>query len=253
MVEKNNVSDKGIGQNIMFVILTIALIAPIILFNVANVAAVPVGPTILFNSTQTVSPRVATQITTAGGSFTTLVINATTQTPRWKAYVGNVTGKLALDDANNKSIFDWSVTSVTGEVYATRNSTIDWSTIMCANSTVIINEQSGLNISNSNPDSINRTFANRVHRSFYVGTSLITNSTCPAIATYVNGSSQASLENASFQEILLTDSASRMVYSTLINQNTTGYNAQKFDFQMIVAENEFQQTPTTYYLYAELI
>ena len=84
----------------------------------------------------------------------------TSQTPRWKAYVGNVTGRLVLDDVNYKSIFDWRVASVTGKVYATRNSTVDWSTITCSDRTTVENEDTYMNMSLSNPDTINRTFAN---------------------------------------------------------------------------------------------
>jgi hypothetical protein len=217
-----------------------------------SVQAVPQGPTIIYNRTDNVTPRPAAQITTAGGSFTTLLLNATTQTPRWKAYVGNVTGKLVLDDSNQKSIFDWRLASVTGEVYATRGS-VDWSTIACANDATVLSEDSVMNMSVVNPDTINQTFSNRVHRSFYVGSVLIHNSTCPSIATYINDTAQASSENALFQEILLQDSTDRLVYSTLVNQNSSGYNNQRYDFQMIVAENEYQTTPTAYYMYAELI
>ena len=217
------------------------------------VSSLPAGPTIISNSTQTNVPAAASQITTAGGTFTTLVLNATTQTPRWKAYVGNVTGKLSLKDANSKSIFDWTLSSVTGEVYATRNNTIDWSTIGCANSSIILSEDTSLNMTNTNADTINKTFANKIHKSFYVGSTLVQNSTCQAIATYINGSSQSVSENSSFQEILLQDNSSRMVYTTLINQNTTGFDNGKYDFQMIVAENEFQSSPTTYYMYVELV
>jgi len=230
----------------------IALILFIAIFS-SVINALPAGPVIITNSTTNASPRQATQITTAGGSFTTLVLNATTQTPRWKAYVGNVTGKLALADANNKSIFDWRLSSVTGEVYATRNTTIDWYSVSCADQTLIANEDAGLNMSSANPDTINKTFVNRVHKRFYVGAVLIQNSTCQAIATYINGSAQAATENATFQEVLLKDSSSRLVYSTLISQNTTGFDNSKYDFQMIVAENEFQETPSTYYMYVELI
>lgn len=218
-----------------------------------SVVAAPQGPVITFNSTQNITPREAAQITTAGGSFTTLLINATTQTPRWKAYVGNVTGVLVLNDATNKSIFDWSLSSVTGEVYATRNSSIDWSTISCSNATVIANEESGLNMTSTNADSINNTFRYRIHKTFYVGGVLIQNSSCPSLATYINDTAQTMTENASFQEIMLTDNQLGVVYTTLINQNTLGFNNQRFDFQMIVPENEFQQTPSTYYLYVELI
>ena len=228
-------------------IIILFIILLTIISSVSLVTAIPQGPVIIYNKTDNATPLPAVQITTAGGSFTTMVLNATTQTPRWKAYVGNVTGKLTLADSNGKSIFDWRLASVTGKVYATRNSTIDWSTIGCADSTSILNEDAYLNMSQNNPDTINRTFSNKVHKSFYVGT------ICQSIATYVNGTVQASSENSVFQEMVLKDGLSRMVYTTLINQNTTGYNNQKFDFQMIVPENEYQSVPTTYYMYAELI
>ena len=220
---------------------------------ISSTLAVPVGPTITSNSTVNGSPTPAAQITTYGGSFTTLILNTTGEDYRWKAYVGNVSGKLALDDASGKSIYDWTVSSVTGEVYATKNTSVDWSTIACADTSLINSEDVVMNMSLGSPDTINKTFFNKIHRTFYVGTTLIQNSTCRSIATYINGTAQTASESAFFQEILLKDGSSKLLYTTLINQNTTGYNNQKYDFQMIVAENEYQTTPTTYYLYVELI
>jgi hypothetical protein len=237
----------------MSVLLTVIIFGALLLpLYAAPTYAAPQGPIITFNSTETIAPQPATAITTAGGSFTTLILNATQQTPRWKAYVGNVIGRLVLDDATLRSIFDWTLASVTGEVYASRNGSIDWASVVCANQSTIINEDAALNMSQNNPDTINRTFGNKIHKSFYVGTKLIQNSTCNAIATYVNDAAQAPSENANFQEILLQDNIGRMVYSTLINQNVTGFNTQKYDFQLIVAENEYQSAPTTYYMYVEL-
>jgi hypothetical protein len=235
----------------MFVIFMIILLGLTIL---SNVTALPVGPTITFNSTTNATIRPAVAITTAGGTFTTLLLNTTGQTYRWKAYVGNISGKLALADATNKSIFDWTVTSVSGEVYATRSSTaIDWSTVGCANSSIINNEDIVMNMSLTSPDTINKTFNNTIHKTFYVGTTRISNSTCRAIATYVNGTAQTPSENSVFQEILLKDGSSNLIYTTLVNASTLGYNNQRYDFQMILAENEYQATPTNYYLYVELI
>jgi hypothetical protein len=233
-------------------IVLLLLIFGLTLFS--SVMALPVGPSLTFNSTTNSTPRPAVAITTAGGTFTTLVLNATSQTYRWKAYVGNVSGKLALADATNKSIFDWSVTSVTGEVYATRsNVAIDWSSISCADTALINNEDTYMNMSLVSPDSINKTFNNTIHRSFYVGTVNIPSSSCRAIATYVNGSAQIPSENAAFQEILLKDGLSNLIFTTLVNSSTFGYNNQKYDFQMILPENEYNPTPTNYYLYVELI
>ncbi|GIU69991.1 MAG: hypothetical protein KatS3mg002_1227 [Candidatus Woesearchaeota archaeon] len=240
-------------RNIVKILFGVLLICPLIgTLLLSSTYAAPQGPIIIYNSTETITPQPAASITTAGGSFTTILLNATQQTPRWKAYVGNVTGRLVLDDSTSKSIFDWSLASVTGEVYASRNSSIDWSSIRCANSSTIINEDIYLNMSQDNPDTINKTFANKVHKAFYVGNVLIQNSTCNAIATYVNDTAQPLTENADFQEILLQDTFGRLVYTTIINQNKTGFNLQKYDFQLIVAENEYQTTPTTYYIYVEL-
>jgi hypothetical protein len=247
---ENSERQKILAKN-MFTILLVIMLG-LTLFS--NVVAIPVGPSIIYNSTSNATLKPAAAITTAGGTFTTLVLNTTGQTYRWKAYIGNVSGKLTLADATNKSIFDWTVTSVTGEVYATRsNAAVDWTTVSCADSTLISDEDIFMNMSLTSPDTINKTFNNTIHKSFYVGTTKIQNSTCRAVATYVNGVSQAPTENAVFQEILLKDGSSNIVYTTLVNASTIGYNNQRYDFQMILAENEYNPTPTTYYLYVELI
>ncbi len=247
---ENKEKQKLLAKNIFTIILVIMLGLTIF----SNALAIPVGPTVLFNSTTNATPKPAAAITTAGGTFTTLLLNTTGQTYRWKAYVGNVSGKLTLADATNKSIFDWTVTSVTGEVYATRSSSaIDWTTVSCADQTLVDGEDTFMNMSLSSPDTINKTFNNTIHKSFYVGATKIFNSTCKSVATYVNGVPQAATENAVFQEILLKDGSSNIVYTTLMNESTIGYNNQRYDFQMLLAENEYSSTPTTYYLYVELI
>ena len=58
--------------------------------------ATPSGPTVTFISNETKQPSAARMINTTGGSITTVVLNATTQDTRWKAYVGNVSGKTAV-------------------------------------------------------------------------------------------------------------------------------------------------------------
>jgi hypothetical protein len=214
-------------------------------------AAEPSGAQVLSNSTESPTPATAGIQTTEGGTFTTLLLNATTQTMRWKAYVGNVSGSFKLQDASNATIYDWNITTIAGEVYASRNTSVDWSQIRCANNTTLITEQTQLNITTTKDDSINRTFNNSVHRGFYVGTRLITNSTCRAIATYVNNTRQSASESATFQEILLDDTQ-RMVYATLLENKQQGYNNGQFDFQLIVAESETASNPSPYYFWVEL-
>jgi hypothetical protein len=216
------------------------------------VAAEPNGAAIQNNVTVTNTPQAAASITTAGGTFTTLLLNATTQTLRWKAYVGNVTGTITLDDALNLTIYDWTPITISGEVYASRNSSIDWSSISCANNSTVISEETQLNLTTTKADSINQTFNRTIHRGFYVGTTLVANSTCRAIATYVNNARQTVTEAATFQEILLRDSSNRLVYTTLIENDAQGYNNGPFDFQLIVAERDTNPAPSTYYFWAEI-
>jgi len=215
--------------------------------------AQPVGGTIIYSSTDNGTVPSVASLTTAGGSFTTLVLNVTQQNPRWKAYVGNVTGDLLLRDSSNYTIYDWNIATITGEVYASRNSTVDWGNIRCLTDSVLASEETTLNITTSAVDSINNTFPkNAKHKSFWVGGTKIINSSCRAIATYVNNTAQASSENATFQEILLDDT-SNLIFATILEQGAIGYDSTKrFDFQMIVADDETETTPTTYYFYAEI-
>ena len=108
----------------MRVFLLATLLAMCLLAGILSTAADPAGVSILNNATVSPTPQAAASITTAGGSFTTLLLNATTQTPRWKAYVGNVTGRFTLTDNVNSTIYDWQIASIAGKVYASRNNSI---------------------------------------------------------------------------------------------------------------------------------
>jgi hypothetical protein len=218
---------------------------------ILRVNAEPVGVSVEFNETQNYSVMPAASITTAGGTFTTLKLNTTTQTMRWKAYAGNISGKLTLDDGANYTIYDWSLALIAGEVYASRNSSINWANVNCSNRTHIYAEENAMNISWENADSINKTFINTIHKQFVTGNRLIINSTCPAIATYINDTSQAPAENATFQEIMLYD-GSNILYSTIIEPGNDGFNRQKYNFQLILPEKGIPSAPTTYYFFAEL-
>jgi len=241
---------QGLLIRLMSLIILVMMLSAVI---VSNAQAVPVGPQITFNSTTNSTPRPAAAITTAGGTFTTLTLNATGQTYRWKAYVGNVSGRLVLADANNMSVFDWRVSSVSGEVYATRSNSIDWSSIACAATSTIETEDTFMNMSTNIPDTINKTFNYTTHRTFFVGGTRISNSTCRSVPTYVNGAAQTVSENAAFQQILLQDASANLVYTTLVNASAVSYNGvNRYDFQMIIAENEYNAVPTNYYLYVEL-
>jgi len=217
------------------------------------VNSLPAGPIVTYLSNSTAPIISSNRSTDAKGTISVVTLASTQQDYSWKAYVGNVSGKLSLDDGSSYTIYDWSLGVPTGEVYVSRAASVSWADISCASQTMIDNEETAVSMSAVATDSINKTFANIIHRSFAVGTKVIANSTCRSIATYINDTAQTLSETAKFQEVLLGDSVSgRLVYTTLMENNEKGYNNGNYVYQLLVAENESATVPTTYYFYVEL-
>lgn len=186
-----------------------------------------------------------------GGSIYLLSINVTTQNLRWKGYVGNIYRDLSLQDASSNSIFDWELSTISGEIYATRNSSIPaWSSIQCAQQNVITADQIALNITSSAEDSIENTFNSKNHNQFYTGITLINTDSCDSVSLNVNGTNQSD----KFQEVLLSDTNS-LIFASLLENSTFGFNNQTYDFQMILPASALDGNPpnVAYYFYIELI
>jgi hypothetical protein len=231
----------------------LGLVLAVALF-LTSVIAAPTGPnTVNITDNQTKGAIAAAQINVSGGYIAYINVTATVQNTRWKAFVGSVTGKFTLADSTGSSIYDWTLATVTGRIYTTRNSSsVAWSSIQCANNTLLEWENLQMNHT-SRYDNITATFNSTNHTSFYVGTVNILNSTCPTLATFRNNAAQ----NTFFQEVTLTDTAAttgKIIYSTKLEQQTTGFDNNPYDFQMIVPENGLagNTAVTPYYLYVEL-
>jgi hypothetical protein len=215
--------------------------------------ALPAGPVINYISNSTATSVSTNRTQDEKGTITVITLDSNQQDYKWKAYVGNVTGKLALDDASTKTIYDWTLGTPTGEIYVSRASSVAWANVICADQTVIDNEQSALGMIGSDSDNINKTFSYTAHQSILVGTNNIANSTCRSTATYISDLPQTVDESANFQEVLLSDSLTgSLVYTTMIENDVNGYNDETYDFQLLVAENESSATPTLYYFFVEL-
>jgi hypothetical protein len=238
---------KEITQLITLILFTI--MALILLMDFSN-AADPQGPDGILSVNNSTKGNVSAKIfNISGGYIATFNLSATIQNPRWKAFVGNITGSFTLDDASGSTIYDWTLSSINGRVYATRNSsTVAWSNINCSNNTHLEAENTLLSHSN-NDDNITKTFENRTHNSFWVGATNIGANTCPNLKTYVNDAAQITR----FQEMALYDNYN-IVYATILEQDQAGYDGSLFDFQMIVPENGGAgwNGATAYYLYVEL-
>jgi len=230
--------------------LFVFILALIVFASVAE--AEPSGVSITSNSTnygRTSSPGNRTD---PGGSITTMVLDAVQQNTQWKAYIGNISGSLKLDDSSGSTIFEWALenAAITGEIYASRSNSVTWGSTACSTLGTITGEQTALSINASASDSIQNTFNMSVHPGFVVaGLSIGANSCSYATSTYVNSARQAQA-SADFPIILLHD-ATNLIYTTILNSDTVGYNGQTYDFQMIVADIP-TTAATTYYFYAEL-
>jgi len=228
-----------------------ALVLAVVLLISSAALADPGGATISFNSTD-YGPTISPSSHTANRStITTLVLNAIQQDQHWKAYVGNVTGTLTLDDSNNNTIYDWtSITNPTGEVYASRNGNLDFGTVTCAAASTIGSEEVLMNMSANGADNISATFNGTDHTPTLVaGTTL---STCPMTSLYVNDASQGQTSSADFQEFLMEETTNSLVYVSILNDNKVGFDGSTFDFEMIVAESDRNVNPYSYYFYVEL-
>jgi hypothetical protein len=232
------------------IILAVAFFILVIAVFTQKTVATPVGLNWSTPTTDTGPTFTPESRSDSGGTITTLVANATQQDTNWKAYIGNVSGKLTLDSSTGKTIYDWDLSTVTGEVYASRYSSINWSQINCSTAAIDTNEMNNLSMAASDSDSLIKTFNESNHTAFMVGTRNMTN--CNYTAMYVNDTRPLVNSTSVFQEVLLGDSDSKLVYTTVINHDKMGYNANMYDFQMIVGENGDSATPKTYYFWAEL-
>jgi hypothetical protein len=239
--------ENNIFVGLAFVFFTLLATA---LLSASSVLAQPTGTVISFNETDfgpTIGPANRTD---AGGTFTTLVLDALQQTNRWKAYIGNVTGSLTLDDSSGSTIFSWALDTadISGEVYSSRSDTVSWADIRCAVQGLINTEDTALNMPSTAPYTVNRTFNETTHPQLTIGTTVITTNTCRSTSTYVNDAQQA-IGSADFPLILLDDE-SDLVYTNIINQGTAGYNNDNYDFQLIVPNDPL--STTTYFFYVQL-
>lgn len=215
------------------------------------VGAVPSAPNFL-NITENGSwsgSATGGEVNISGGILSSLNISVTLQNPHWKAFVGWISGKFALDDSSSSTIYDWSLSSIGGQVYATRNaSVVDWGNIGCATSVEIDAEDVALE--HSGEDNISTTFSGTNSGTYTVAGVPIAAGNCSAINNYVNNNTQSS----TFEEFVLSDSNS-IVFAAEIEDAATGYDGVSYDFQMIVPENSNESSfiVTPYYLYVEIV
>lgn len=247
MVGDSMRSRKTVSITILLAVLGVLLLAE---FTLAN----PTAPTALSrvkSSNRDLSALPAKSLNAIAGNVTQVSIDALSVTKSWQGYYGNVSGVITLDNANNDTFYNWSVTSTKGRIYATNVSSITWSGVACSSASDISTAETGFGQSASDSDSISNTFDNTTstHPAFSVGSVQIGADSC--YATNAFGSSGA--QSSQFFQVLLNQ-GSNIIFTTLMNGSQTGFDNSSWDFELLVAENGHNgdTSVTPYYFWVEL-
>lgn len=233
----------------------VIMVALVTLFIVSIVSAAPIGvldSSVTGVSSSTRSTIAPYNISAQAGNVTEMNIDAITITNYWQGYYGNVTGTIVLADSSNATMYDWTQATASGQIYASRSNSITWSGIVCANAGNITAEDAAIGATGKT-DSVSNTFSvSTEHEAFVVGTVSIGAGTC-AEANLHNETGGKELDL--FTNVLLADSSSNMVYTSILNNDALGFDNRQHDFQMIVGENGTNSnTDTTpYYFWVELV
>ncbi len=222
------------------------------------------------------SPNQAPDSRTAyAGNVSEILVNGLTTTQTWQGFYGNVTGTVELADSNHNVMYNWSLASPGGEIYASTNSSISWPYVQCfnftsngtyaddtanagatsqfgANLSII---QTRFNINISDVDGVNRTFA-RIgaggHTQFYTANQQFSAGECSSTRVYDNTGAGVA---GKFEEALLYEPTSTsLIFATLLNTDANGFDSQTHDFEMLVLEDGHgtNTASTTYFFFVEL-
>jgi len=199
------------------------------------------------------------------GNISHLNISGISVTKTWQGFVGNVSGTLVLRDADNNTMYDWTVAEPKGEVYASVNNSITWTGVACFDHTTAGGDYNSsiielaYGVDYTDDDGIDETFNTVTHPAFQVGTTAIAVDSCPSTETYVNNATQTTR----FHEMLLNDGTGEaLIFATILENdqadNATdivGFDGVEHDFQMLVIEDGHdgeEDATTNYYFWIEI-
>jgi hypothetical protein len=254
----------------------------VVLLSVNVLAVQPFGASLTPGTSVRAPEDLAGNVSNAiAGNVTELTVTGFSITQSWQGYFGNVTGVITLNDNSDNVMYNWSVASPQGEIYASTNNSILWGYIQCFNLTATGTYASDVNNNGSTSqfgtnmtilenefgiiyddnDGLNETFnyngtqpqgESLIHNLFYTDNLLFTPGEC--VATHLFDNTNSSADN-NFQEVLLYEpSTHSVVFTTLLNEDVRGFDHNQHDFQMLVLENGHgtNTATSTYYFWVEL-
>jgi hypothetical protein len=239
----------------------------LVVFLSATVLAVePFGATLTNISSVRAPPDNATNNDAMAGNVSEIGITAFTITQSWQGYFGNVSGTIQLADDSDNIMYNWSLASPEGEVYASTNNSVTWATIECLTETDFganfTDLEAMFGIAPDDMDGVNETFSyNGTHESgeslahdlFYTNNVQFDAGEC--VSTHIFTASQ-SAEEGTFQEVLLYEpTTNSVIFTSILDQESPlGFDGRSHDFEMLVLENGHltDVATTPYYFWVEL-
>jgi hypothetical protein len=180
------------------------------------------------------------------GNVTELNITGTAVSTHWAGFYGEITGDITLSTSDGSVFYNWTgLGALSGEVFASTDNAVSWGGIGCASAGEVSAIELALGIAATDADSIGLTYSGNAHPDFTVGGASI--SGCNSTNAYTD----TGLDPSAFHQILLTDGEGDAVYTTLINESTTGFNAAAHDFELLAGESDGAGA-TAMYFYLEL-
>ncbi len=197
----------------------------------------------------------ASNHTAIAGNVTELDITGFSTTQSWQGYFGNVSGTIQLADALDYVMYNWSLASPEGEIYATTDTSVAWGDIACFNMSNHVTLETAFNIESDDVDGINETFSTgNGHDEFFTNNVQFTTGLCASTSIYDD--TGASVNNH-FEEVLLTDNSSstEIIFTAILDEeDVAGFDDKYHDFEMLVLEDghDTNTATTTYYFYVEI-
>ncbi len=262
--------------SLLVTILMITLITPCVL------AVRPYGANYTEVDTETAPTDPAASHDAYAGNVTELSVTGYSTTQSWQGYFGNVSGVVQLADSDDNVMYNWTLASPEGEIYAAQNDSLEWSYIQCFNFTAtgtygddtgqagatslagknLSQLEADFGISWDDVDGVNETFSldghhesgeDLAHDLFYTANFEFAAGEC--LSTHIFTDS-GSAEDSKFQEVLLYEPNAQVEVFTAIldEEDVTGFDNNYHDFEMLVLDDGHgtDTAPTTYYFYVEI-
>jgi len=191
------------------------------------------------------------------GNVTQVDVSGFTNTQAWQGYFGEVTGTITLADATDHAIYNWTLASPRGEVFATELVTVDWYGVDCydvaGNGPTL---ETHFNIDTTDMDGVVDTFATTSTSELYVnGRDLLGGPLGPCNNVLLYDENGEGL----FDEVLLTDgtvasNTETPIFASILKEDGSGFDGTSHDFEMIVLEDGHgtDDLVTSYDFYVEI-